>query len=73
MIESDTWYVSYSNSGSGRYARATRRFTSEADAKLFAHKMISDGRSAAAGTINPYKPKRAISSKRIQYWIAEVE
>jgi hypothetical protein len=75
LIEPDTWYVSYHlDSGSGHYARrATRRFKSEADAKQFAHKMISDGYSAYAGTINPYTPKMVISSKRIQYWIAELE
>ena len=74
MIEPDTWYVaSHSNGGSGHHARrATRRFKSEADAKQFAHKMISDGCTAYAGTINPYQPKKVISSKRIQYWIAEL-
>lgn len=75
LIEPDTWYISYRASiGPARsYTRVTRRFKSESDAKQFAHKMISDGYSIAAGTINPYKPKKVISSKRIQYWIAELE
>jgi hypothetical protein len=70
----EPWYVSYhSDGGPGRRSlRATRRFKSEAEAKQFAHEMISDGCTAYAGTINPYQPKKVISSKRIQYWIAEV-
>lgn len=77
LIEPDTWFVSYETvmpNGTRHYARATRRFKSEADAKQFAHEVvIKNGWSAIAGTINPYNPKRVICSRRILYWIAEVE
>jgi hypothetical protein len=56
--------------GEHHYARATRRFKSEAEAKQFAEEIIGKGWTAIAGTINPYTPKRVISSKRIVYWIS---
>jgi hypothetical protein len=60
--------------GTRHYARATRRFKSEADAKQFAYEVvIQNGWSAIAGTINPYKPKRVICSRRLLYWIAKVD
>jgi hypothetical protein len=69
LVEPDTWFVSYETimpNGTRHYARATRRFKSEADAKQFAHEVVIKN-----GWINPYKPKRC--SRRIVYWIAEVE
>jgi len=75
LIERDTWYVSYRAkiASAGDHPRGTRRFKSEADARQFAHQIIKDGWSAIAGTINPHKPKRIISSRQILYWIAELE
>jgi hypothetical protein len=73
LIEPDTWYVSYPimPNSERHYVRATRRFKSEADAKAFAQEAIRNGGSAIAGTINPYKPKRIISSRQVLNWIAE--
>ena len=75
--ESDIWYVSYRSNiapkrenGEPRCVRATRKFKAEADAKQFAQEIIKNGWSAIAGTLNPYKPKRTVSSTRILDWIA---
>jgi len=53
--------------------RATRRFIAEAEAKQFAQEIIGNGWSAIAGTINPYKPKKTVSSRKILDWIASHE
>jgi hypothetical protein len=72
----DVWYVSYhSNIARKRgdkhcVARATRRFEIEADAKQFAEKVIGDGWSVIAGTINPHEPKKVIPSTKVLDWIA---
>jgi hypothetical protein len=73
LIEPDTWYVSYriARTSERGYARATRRFKSEANAKAFALEAIRNGGSAIAGTINPYNPKRIIPSRQVLNWIAE--
>ncbi len=73
---SDIWYISYRSNiarkdgDTQRVVRATRRFKTEADAKQFAHQIIGEGWLAIAGTINPYRPKRAIASRKILDWIA---
>jgi hypothetical protein len=72
----DVWYVSYRSNIARRrgdkqgVARATRRFEVEADAKQFAEKVIGDGWSVIAGTINPYAPKKVIPSTKVLDWIA---
>jgi hypothetical protein len=77
LTERYIWYVSYRSNitpkrenGEGRCVRATRKFKDEAEARKFARKIIEDGWSAIAGTLNPYQPKKTISSKRILDWIA---
>lgn len=77
MTERDIWYVSYRSNIMPRredeerkFARATRRFRTEAEAKQFAQEVIAKGWLAIAGTINPYKPKKTISSREILDWIA---
>ena len=74
----DTWYVSYRanitpkrSDGERRSVRATRRFKSEAEAKQFAQKMIKEGWSAIAGTLNPHTPKKTVASTQILDWIAD--
>jgi hypothetical protein len=74
----DIWYVSYRsnitpkhNGDERRVVRATRRFKTEADARKFAQEIIGGGWSAIAGTINPYKPKKTVSSREILAWIKE--
>jgi hypothetical protein len=76
--EPDIWYVSYRSnirpkheSEERKFARATRRFKTEAEARKFAQEIITSGWSAIAGTINPHKPKKTISSREILAWIKE--
>jgi hypothetical protein len=77
LTESDIWYVSYRSNitpkredGERKFARATRRFKAEADAKQFAREVIENGWSAIAGTLNPHMPKKTVSSTQILDWIA---
>ncbi len=77
LTESDIWYVSYRSNitpkrddEERRFVRATRKFKTEAEAKQFAQEIIKNGWSAIAGTLNPYKPKKTISSTKILDWIA---
>ena len=75
LTESYTWYVSYRSNirpvfeSEKRVARATRKFKAEADAKQFAEEIVAKGWSAIAGTLNPYKPKKMVSSHQILDWI----
>ncbi len=76
LTEPYTWYVSYRSnimpaldSERRRVARATRRFRAEADAKQFAEEIVAKGWSAIAGTLNPYTPKKMVSSREILDWI----
>jgi len=72
----DVWYISYRSNVTPkspdtiRVVRATRLFQTEAEAKQFAQEIIAQGWLAIAGTINPYTPKKAISSRKILDWIA---
>jgi hypothetical protein len=77
LTEPDIWYVSYRSnimpkrdSEERNVVRATRKFKTEADAKQFAQEIIKNGWSAIAGTLNPYKPKKTVSSRQILDWIA---
>ena len=77
LTESDIWYVSYRSNitpkrddEESRCVRATRKFKTEAEAKQFAQEIINNGWSAIAGTLNPYKPKKTVSSTQILKWIA---
>jgi hypothetical protein len=76
LTEQDIWYVSYRSNitpkrenGKRRCVRATRKFKAEAEARQFAHEIIKNGWSAIAGTLNPYTPKKTVSSTRILDWI----
>ena len=70
-----TWYVSYEmpkgHSQRHSYARATRRFVTEDDAKNFARERLTDARNVSAGTLNPQVPKQVISSAHLFDWIKE--
>ena len=77
LTEPDIWYVSYRSNivpkredGERKCARATRTFKGEAEAREFAKQVIENGWSAIAGTLNPYAPKKTISSTQILDWIA---
>ena len=76
LTEPNIWYVSYRSNiepkhdDERRLVRATRKFKAEAEAKQFAQEIVAKGWSAIAGTINPYTPKKLISSTQILDWIA---
>jgi hypothetical protein len=63
------WFVSYTNRG-GHHKRMTRTFQSESDAKRFALRMLASEKHPVAGTLNPFQPKRTISSSQAANWIA---
>ena len=75
MVQPDIWYVAYGpdktlkrdDSPTG-VIRSTRTFKSEADAKLFAMRILAKGWTASAGTLNPHQPKQIIGSSRIERW-----
>jgi hypothetical protein len=78
LAHPDIWYVSYRSNilpkqdwEEPKPVRATRRFKTEAEAREFAREIIGGGWSAIAGTINPYKPKKTVSSREILGWIKE--
>jgi hypothetical protein len=72
----DIWYVSFFTHGdptlrgaNRKYARATRSFKTEADAKSFAREIVENGWTASAGTLNPHLPKKIVSPDRVVDWI----
>jgi hypothetical protein len=75
----DTWYVSFETCsgkkprGRRPYTRRTSTFQCESAAKEFANARLKDSRNVAAGTLNPYLPKRVISSEQISQWLEEEE
>jgi hypothetical protein len=72
----DIWYVPFFTHGdptlrgaNRKYARATRSFKTEADAKSFAREIVENGWTASAGTLNPHLPKKIVSPDRVLDWI----
>ena len=70
-----TWFVAYETSsrdGIGHYRRRTKSFPTEEEAKAFARELIERGTTRiTAGTINPVRPKRVLSSRQdIAPWLA---
>lgn len=73
MTQPDIWYVAFGPSKDDEdsakgVARATRKFKSEVDAKLFAMQILAKGWTASAGTINPHQPKCVIGPADIERW-----
>jgi hypothetical protein len=74
MSELNRWYVSYtapSDRGPRRYARMTRTFDTEEQARLFVREIGTNGLHLTAGTINPHLPKRVISACEMAAWVGE--
>jgi len=71
----DTWYVSFNPlkllTGKRAFSRATETFRSELEAKGFARQKLAETQNVSAGTLNPYQPKRVISSAQIELWLEE--
>ena len=69
----DTWYVSVETLGKRGKTRTTEAFQNEQDAKAFAKAKLANGSNMNAGTLNPYRPKRLITSAQISGWLNEPE
>jgi hypothetical protein len=66
-----TWFVSVETSGKRGKIRTTEPFQNERDAKTFAKAKLANGSNMNAGTLNPYRPKRLITSAQISDWLNE--
>ena len=69
------WYVSFAvrnpDAGHHRFARQTRTFTTEQDAKAFARSLLDQTQAVSAGPINPHPPRRVIAPAAIAAWAGE--
>jgi hypothetical protein len=69
------WYVSFAmrnpDAGHHRFARQTRTFTTEQDAKAFARTLLVQTQDISAGTINPHIPRRVIAPAAITAWAGD--
>ncbi len=74
-IEKAIWYVSFAlrdpNAGHQRYARQTRTFPSEREARAFASTLLDRTDDISAGTINPHTPRRVIAPAAIVDWVGD--
>jgi hypothetical protein len=71
-----TWYVSFEPNARlpgqrGAPIRKTETFRDEQEAKAFAKAKQADGLNINAGTLNPYQPKRIVTSVQISGWLNE--
>jgi len=69
-----TWYVSFETppapAGEKRpYSRTSRTFQNEGEAKDFAREKLQISRDVNAGTLNPFFPKRVITSAQVYEWL----
>jgi hypothetical protein len=69
-----TWYVSFetppARAGEKRsYSRTTRTFQDEGEAKDFTREKLRVSRDVSAGTLNPFLPKRVITSAQVYEWL----
>lgn len=70
------WYVSFAlrnpDAGHHRFARQSRSFASEQDAKAFARTLLESTQDISAGTINPHTPRRVIAPTAIRSWVGDI-
>jgi hypothetical protein len=70
-----TWYVSlqFRQQVGERSSirRSTETFPDEREAKAFAKTKLSDDVDLNAGTLNPYLPKRTVTSQQLPDWLNE--
>src|SRR5690554_1712062 len=69
-----TWYVSFetppAQAGEKRpYSRTTQTFQNESEARDFAREKLQISRDVSAGTLNPFLPKRVITSAQVYQWL----
>jgi hypothetical protein len=69
----DTWFVSYETSRLEKrpFARQTETFKTEQEAKQFAKSKLVQTLNITAGTLNPYQPRRTVTSKQVPDWVEE--
>jgi hypothetical protein len=76
-LSKHTWYVSFRpkkpHRGTRVHSRATETFPDEADAKKFAKEKAVDTPNVTAGTLNPHRPKRTISTAQLPEWLEQAE
>jgi hypothetical protein len=69
------WYASFEPKerlpGRRALIRKTETFRNGQDAKAFAKAKLTDGSNINAGTLNPYQPKRIITSVQLSDWLNE--
>jgi hypothetical protein len=68
------WYVSFEmpRAPIGKkqpYSRKTRTFQSEIEAKNFAKEKLQNSSAVNAGTLNPFFPKRVITTAQMFEWL----
>jgi hypothetical protein len=75
MRSKGTWYVAFEPKerlpGQRAFLRQTKTFRNEQDAKAFAKAKLTNGSNINAGTLNPYQPKRIITSAQMSDWLEE--
>jgi len=80
-VNGNHWFVSIHtpkqwrpSSSRSPFARQTKAFPTEAEAKQFAQAMLANGLKVTAGTLNPHLPRRRqIATPEINQWIEEKE
>ena len=70
------WYVTFEVRKRGllpkrRSPRVTKTFETETEAKDFARTKFDEGLVVFAGTLNPFLPKRLITSSSIPQWLED--
>ena len=71
-----TWFVTFEVPKTRtrmRRSRATRTFSSEAQAKDFAREKLDEGLIVSAGTMVPHLPRQIIPSTGVLAWLDPVE
>jgi hypothetical protein len=80
-VSTNQWFVSIQtpkrwrpSSSRAPFARQTKAFPTEIEAKQFAKAMLSEGLKVTAGTLSPHLPsRRQIATSEISQWIEEKE
>jgi hypothetical protein len=71
-----TWFVTFEvprTRTKMRRSRATRTFSSEAQAKDFVREKLDEGLIVSAGTMVPHLPRQIIPSTGVLAWLDPVE
>jgi len=73
MDKQHTWYVTFEVPRTTRPQRrsplATRTFSSETQAKIFARQKLDEGLVVSAGTIVPHSPRQILPSTSVPAWL----